>query len=179
MPPAGGTPACERATHIANARMQITESDFIQGFVPEELRDHEPSRDILEAQERIVAEFEFMGDWAERYKYLVDLGRKLPEFPEEWKTDANRLHGCQSQVWLHTEILEGKLEVQATSDAAIVSGLIALLLRVYSGRDPEEILTTPPEFIGRIGLAQHLSPTRSNGLHAMIKAIRRSALEAL
>ncbi len=159
--------------------MQIEGQDFIAGFVPEALRDREPAPAIVETQERIAAEFEFLGDWAERYKYIVDLGRKLPPFPEEHRTEANRLHGCQSQVWLHTRMHDGRLQIRATSDAAIVSGLIALVLRVYDDHAPEAILVSPPEFIGRIGLASHLSPTRSNGLHAMIQAIRNHALEAI
>ena len=141
---------------------------------------NEPSRESIEqAQQAIIDEFSFLGDWMERYQYIIDLGRKLGEFPEEWKTDENRIQGCQSQVWMHAEMRDGRLHIDAISDSAIVSGLIALLLRVYSDRTPEEILATEPKFVEAIGLSQHLSPTRNNGLHAMLQAIRNLAAEAL
>src|SRR3954466_9104540 len=120
-----------------------------------------------QAQDAIAEEFSFFSDWTERYQYLIDLGRKLPPFPEALKTDAYKVQGCQSQVWLGPEGDARQLHFQAISDSAIVSGLIALLLRVYSGRSAREILDTPPRFIEAIGLAKHLSPTRSNGLAAM------------
>ena len=101
--------------------------------------------------------------------------RKLPDLPEKFKTEDYRLHGCQSQVWLVAKPVDGVLEFQAISDSAIVSGLIAILMRVYSGRSPADISNTPPDFIQAIGLDEHLSPTRSNGLHAMIDAIRGHA----
>jgi len=112
-----------------------------------------------------------------RYEYLIDLGRKLPEFPGEWKTEDNKIHGCQSQVWLRTEMLDDRMHINGTSDAAIVSGLIAVLLRVFSDRRPHDILATGADFISEIGFDQHLSPTRSNGLHAMLKAIYQRASE--
>lgn len=127
------------------------------------------------AQDAIVEEFAFFGDWTERYQYLIDLGRKLPPFPEEWKTEANKVHGCQSQVWLMPSGNAQRLEFAAASDSSIVTGLIALLLRVYSGRSAEAILATEPRFIEAIGLAKHLSPTRSNGLTAMLKTIKEFA----
>ena len=130
---------------------------------------------ISRAQEELVEEFELFDNWLDRYQYLIDLGRKLPEFPAELKTEDYRLQGCQSQVWLKAGEEDGTLNFQAISDSAIVSGLIAVLLRVYSGRRPQEILDTRPEFIDAIGLHEHLSPTRSNGLHAMIDAIRGHA----
>jgi cysteine desulfuration protein SufE len=126
-------------------------------------------------QDAIVEEFAFFGDWAERYQYLIDLGRKLPPLPDELKTEANKVHGCQSQVWLVADGDARALTFRAISDSAIVSGLIALLLRVYSGRSAAEILDTPPRFIEAIGLAQHLSPTRSNGLASMLKRIQDEA----
>lgn len=130
----------------------------------------------LRAEEaEIVEEFAFFDDWKDRYSYIIDLGRNLPDFPDAWKTDENKVSGCQSQVWFVAEEREGRLHFKAVSDAAIVSGLIALLLRVYSGRAPETILQAEPEFIARIGLAEHLSPTRSNGLFAMIRAIKNLA----
>ena len=130
---------------------------------------------IALAQKELVEEFALFDNWLDRYEYLIDLGRKLPEFPAELKTEDYRLHGCQSQVWLKADEEDGALKFQAISDSAIVSGLIAVLLRVYSGRCPQEILDAQPEFIDAIGLHEHLSPTRSNGLHAMIDAIRGHA----
>src|SRR5574337_1785874 len=115
------------------------------------------------AQDAIAEEFAFFGDWTERYQYLIDLGRKLPPFPDELKRDEFKVSGCQSQVWLVPGGDAQRLTFQAISDSAIVSGLIALLLRVYSGRSAQEILATEPRYIAEIGLAQHLSPTRSNG----------------
>lgn len=130
---------------------------------------------IQQAQDELVEEFQLFDNWLDKYQYLIDLGRKLPEFPEQYQIEANKLHGCQSQVWLHASESAGKLEFQAISDSAIVSGLIAVLMRVYSCRSPEEILATEPDFIHAIGLDEHLSPTRSNGLHAMIDAIKGHA----
>lgn len=132
-----------------------------------------------EAQAAITEEFAFFGDWSERYQYLIDLGRKLPPFPDAWKTDQHRLHGCQSLVWIVAEGDADRLVFHATSDSAIVSGLIYLALRVYSGRSAREILATEPDYIARIGLAKHLSPTRSNGLAALLAFIRDRARAAL
>jgi cysteine desulfuration protein SufE len=131
-----------------------------------------------QAQDAIVEEFSFFGDWTERYQYLIDLGRKLPPFPEELKSENNRVQGCQSQVWLVASGNAEHLEFRAISDSAIVSGLIALLLRVYSGRSAREVLDTEPRFVEAVGLAKHLSPTRSNGLAAMFKAIQDHARKA-
>jgi cysteine desulfuration protein SufE len=130
---------------------------------------------IQQDQAELIDEFELFDNWLDRYQYLIDLGRKLPEFPPEWKTEEYLLHGCQSRVWIKALPEDGVLKFQAISDSAIVSGLIALLMRIYSGRTPQEILSTPPDFIDAIGLHEHLSPTRSNGLHAMIEAIRGHA----
>jgi cysteine desulfuration protein SufE len=132
--------------------------------------------DIGQAQDDLIDEFQLFDNWLDRYEYLIDLGRKLPEFPSDWKTEEYKLHGCQSQVWLKALEADGKLTFHAISDSAIVSGLIAVLIRVYSERNAEEILATPPDFIDAIGLHEHLSPTRSNGLHAMIDAIRGHAV---
>ncbi|HSX62708.1 MAG TPA: SufE family protein [Tahibacter sp.] len=131
------------------------------------------------AQDAIIDEFSFFGDWTERYQYLIDLGRKLAPFPDEWKTDANKVHGCQSQVWLVASGDAQRLDFAATSDSSIVTGLIALLLRVYSGRSAEAIAATEPRFVDSIGLARHLSPTRSNGLVAMLQTIKQHARAAL
>ena len=131
------------------------------------------------AQDAIAEEFAFFGDWTERYQYLIDLGRKLPPFPEALKTEERKVQGCQSQVWLAASGDAQRLDFQAISDSAIVSGLIALLLRVYSGRSAREIVDTEPRYIEAIGLAKHLSPTRSNGLAAMLQTIKRYAQSAL
>jgi len=135
--------------------------------------------EIQQAQKELIDDFALFDDWMDRYQYIIDLGRRLPEFPESARTDENKIRGCQSQVWFIAELRDGRLHFQATSDAAIVSGLIAILLRVYSDRAPQDILDTPPDFIAALGLAQHLSPTRSNGLDSMIRAIRRFASEAV
>lgn len=131
------------------------------------------------AQQAIKDEFAFFGDWSERYQYLIDLGRKLPAFPEEWKTERHRLLGCQSLVWIVPEGDAARLDFRAASDSAIVSGLIYLALRVYSGRSAREILDTGADYIADIGLAKHLSPTRSNGLASLLAFIRESAQRAL
>jgi cysteine desulfuration protein SufE len=130
------------------------------------------------AQAAIADEFAFFGDWSERYQYLIDLGRKLPPFPEALKTDEHRLHGCQSLVWIVASGDATRLDFAATSDSAIVSGLVYLALRVYSGRPAAEILATQPDYIARIGLSKHLSPTRSNGLAALLAFIRGAAEQA-
>lgn len=133
----------------------------------------------LDAQREIIDEFALFGDWTERYQYLIDLGRKLPPFPPELMTEANKVHGCQSQVWMAVAGDADKLDIRAISDSAIVSGLIALLLRVYSGRSARDILDTDPDFIDALGLSKHLSPTRSNGLSAMLDTIKAHAGKAL
>ena len=132
-----------------------------------------------QAQGAIRDEFAFFGDWSERYQYLIDLGRKLPVFPDTWKTEEHRLHGCQSMVWIVASGDAQRLDFQAISDSAIVSGLVYLALRVYSGRSAQEILATEPDYIAEIGLAKHLSPTRSNGLMALLGFIRDRAQQAL
>jgi cysteine desulfuration protein SufE len=133
----------------------------------------EPS--AIEAQRAIAEEFSFFGDWSERYQYLIDLGRRLPPFPEDLKTEANRLKGCQSQVWIVAEGDASRLDFRAISDSSIVSGLVYLALRVYSGRSAAEILATPADYIADIGLARHLSPTRTNGLAALLGFINDTA----
>lgn len=131
-----------------------------------------------DAQGAIAEEFAFFGDWSERYQYLIDLGRKLPAFPEDWKTEEHRLQGCQSMVWIVPSGDAARLDFAAISDSAIVSGLVFLALRVYSGRPAAEILATEPDYISAIGLAKHLSPTRSNGLAALLAFIKDSARHA-
>jgi cysteine desulfuration protein SufE len=139
----------------------------------------ELTNEVQAAQDELIEEFQFFDDWMDRYQYLIDLGRRLPEFPKSEQTDANKIRGCQSQVWFVASEKDGKLYFQAISDAAIVSGLIALLLRIYSGRRPQDILDTPPNFVTALDLEQHLSATRSNGLSSMLSAIRTFATEAL
>lgn len=135
--------------------------------------------EMRQAEEELVDEFGLFENWVDRYQYIIDLGRKLPEFPEAEKTEGNKIRGCQSQVWLITRAEGDRLHFQAISDSAIVSGLIAILMRVYSGRKAREIIDTPPDFVAAIGLDEHLSPTRSNGLHSMIRAIRQAAAECV
>ena len=135
--------------------------------------------EVAAAQKELIEEFQFFDNWMDRYQYLIDLGRRLPEFPEADQIDDNKIRGCQSQVWFVASEHDGRLEFRAISDAAIVSGLIAMLLRIYSGRRPQDILDTPPDFVSALQLEAHLSPTRSNGLASMLKAIRNFAAEAL
>ena len=135
--------------------------------------------EVQQAQQALVEEFQFFDDWMDRYQYIIDLGRRLPEFPEAEKTPANKISGCQSQVWFLADMQDDRLHFQAISDAAIVSGLIAVLLRIYSDRKPQDILDTPADFVATLGLEQHLSPTRSNGLASMLQAIHRFADEAV
>lgn len=142
-----------------------------------ELQPAEPSAEL--AQQAIAEEFGFFGDWTERYQYLIDLGRKLSEFPDDYRTDHYKVSGCQSQVWLRASGDARRMDFHAASDSSIVSGLVALLLRVYSGRPAQEILDTEPHFIGSIGLAKHLSPTRSNGLASMLATIKQHAANTL
>lgn len=132
-----------------------------------------------QAQQDIAEEFAFFGDWTERYQYLIDLGKQLKPFPDEWKVEDYRVHGCQSMVWLVPSGDASRMHFDATSDSAIVSGLIALVLRVYSDRSAADIVATEPTFIQQIGLAKHLSPTRSNGLAAMLVKLKAYATEKL
>ena len=135
---------------------------------------------IAEEQAAIAEDFELFDDWREKIEYVLDLGKNLPPFPEEHRIDANKVRGCQSQVWMIAEpdAERGTLSIQADSDAFIVKGLIALLLRLYANRRPEDILANPPDVFDQIGLGKHLSPTRANGLHAMINRIRQIATAA-
>ena len=120
-------------------------------------------------------ELDVFDDWMDRYQFIIELGRKLPPFPEEWTNDAHRVPGCQSKVWMEAAMQDGTLRLAGASDAAIVSGLVALLLRVYSGRTPAEILATDPVFLRDLGLLEALSTNRGNGIAAMARAIREAA----
>jgi cysteine desulfuration protein SufE len=137
------------------------------------------AHDPAAIQDEIISSFGLFSEWLDRYQYLIDLGRKLPPLAEQEKTDDKLLAGCQSRVWLHLEGDANQVIIRANSDAAIVSGLIALLSQVYSGCSARQIVDTEPYFIREIGLADHLSPTRANGLHAMLNAIRGHALDLL
>ena len=131
--------------------------------------------DPKQSQDEIIDSFSLFSEWLDRYQYLIDLGRKLPPLDEAEKTNDKLLAGCQSQVWLLLEGDAGEVTIRANSDAAIVSGLIALLIQVYSGCSAQQIVDTEPYFIEEIGLSSHLSPTRANGLHAMLGAIKGHA----
>ena len=123
----------------------------------------------------IAGELALFDDWMDRYQYIIELGRKLPPFPEAWANDAHRVPGCQSRVWMEAEPRGGRIFLAGASDAAIVSGLVALLLRVYSGRTPAEIAATDPVFLKDLGLIEALSTNRGNGIAAMARKIREVA----
>lgn len=136
-------------------------------------------KSIQDTQQDLVKRFTHFDNWKDRYKYLIDMGKTLQKLDEEFKTDANKIHGCQSQVWINIKEDDGIIYIQATSDAAIVAGLVALLLKIYNGRTAKEITEMPLDFLGEIGLIQHLSPNRSTGLYHMIKRIKTEALSRL
>ena len=131
---------------------------------------------INEIQDEIIEEFSDFEDWMDKYQLLIDLGSDQPLLEEKYKNEQNLIDGCQSRVWLQADMIDGKLHFQAESDALIVKGIVALLIRVLSDHTPQEILDADLYFIGRIGLSEHLSPTRSNGLLAMIKQMKMYAL---
>ena len=131
---------------------------------------------INKIQKELVEEFSFFDDWMQRYEHMIDLGKSLPLIKEKYKTDDNIIKGCQSKVWMHAELDEKKLIFTADSDAIITKGIIAILIRVFSKQHPDEILSADTEFIDQIGLKEHLSPTRANGLVSMIKQIKMYAL---
>ncbi len=131
------------------------------------------------AQAAIAEEFAFFGDWSERYQYLIDLGKKLPALPDAMKIEENRVLGCQSAVWIIADGDSDRIDFQANSDSTIVSGLIYLALRVYSGRSAADILAASPDYIADIGLSKHLSPTRTNGLASLLQFIQTTARQRL
>ena len=131
---------------------------------------------IKEIQDEIILEFNDFDDWLDRYQLLIDLGGEQEPLPAEYKTDNNLIEGCQSRVWLQADYVDGKVLFRAESDALIVKGIVSLLIKVYSGHTPDEILDNEPYFVEAIGLKEHLSPTRSNGLLAMIKQMRLYAM---
>ena len=130
---------------------------------------------LEEIQRLISEEFEIFDTWMDKYEHIIDLGRQLEVFPEEQMIDENKIHGCQSSVWFLTSNEDGLFKCKATSDSAIVSGLISLLLRIYDNQKPSDIVTAEPKFISMIGLNEHLSPTRNNGLNLMIERIKKDA----
>ncbi len=131
---------------------------------------------IKEIQEEIIEEFSMFEDWMERYEYIIDLGKSLPLINPAHKTDENLIKGCQSKVWLFSEVKGDELELTADSDAILTKGIVALLLRVYSHQKPADILNADTAFIDEIGLKEHLSPTRANGLGSMLKQIKMYAI---
>ena len=132
---------------------------------------------IQELQDEIIADFGLFDDWEQKYEYLIELGKDLPLIDEQYKTEANLIKGCQSRVWLHADYRNGKLFFTADSDAIITKGLVSMVIRVLSGHTPAEIASTEIYFIDAIGLKNHLSSTRSNGLLSMLKQIKLYALD--
>lgn len=128
---------------------------------------------IDDRQKKLIQDFSHFQQWEDRYKKIIDMGKALPAMAEEFKTEANMVKGCQSQVWLHASLNDqGQVVLQGDSDALIVKGLVALLLKLYSGATPAEILNTPPDFLRALGFEGNLSPSRANGLHSMLKQIK-------
>ncbi len=135
------------------------------------------TKTLEEAKEEVVEEFSMYDEWLDKYEYIIDLGKQLPQYPPEAKTDDRLIKGCQSRVWLDWKLEDGRLWFAADSDALITKGIISLLVRVYSGRTPAEIAGDDFGFIGKIGLKDNLSPTRANGLASMIATIKAVAAE--
>lgn len=131
---------------------------------------------IEDTEKEIVEEFEIFDDWMEKYEYLIDLGKSLPLIDEKYKTEDKIIKGCQSQVWMHSELINGKVVFTADSDAIITKGMVALMIRVLSNHTPDEIINAKLDFVEKIGLTKHLSPTRSNGLVSMIKQMKLDAI---
>ena len=132
--------------------------------------------DIEQRQDRIIREFKLFDDWMDKYKHIIQLGNQLPSLAEELKNDSNLVKGCQSQVWLVARYTDGQIIFEADSDAAITKGLVALVVRLYTNQSPEDILRTQPRFIHEIGMTEHLSPTRANGLASMVKQMKIYAM---
>ncbi|MBQ4820007.1 SufE family protein [Aquimarina sp. MMG016] len=131
---------------------------------------------IQEIQEEIVDEFSMFDDWMQRYEYMIELGKSLPLIEEKYKIDENIIKGCQSKVWVHAQMNDDKIEFTADSDAIITKGIIAILIRAFSGQHPKDIIDADTAFIDEIGLKEHLSPTRANGLVSMIKQLKMYAI---
>ena len=131
---------------------------------------------IKDIQEDIIEEFAMFDDWMQRYEYMIELGKSLPLIDEQYKTDDNLIKGCQSKVWVHAELKDDKIAFTADSDAIITKGIVAILIRVFSNQQPKDIIEANTDFIDEIGLKEHLSPTRANGLVSMIKQIKMYAI---
>ncbi len=131
---------------------------------------------VIDEQNKIVKEFSELIEWEDKYSLLIKMGKELGVLDPEIKIDKNKISGCQSQVWMHAKLENGKMQIVGDSDAMIVKGLVALLIRVYSNQKPEDILSSPPKFLSEIGIDKHLSPTRKNGLGSMLKQIQLFAL---
>lgn len=131
---------------------------------------------IKDTQNDIIEEFSMFDDWEERYQYMIDLGKSLPIIEDQYKTDNNIIKGCQSKVWVHAEMNDDKVVFTADSDAIITKGIIAILIRVFSNQHPKDIIEADTDFIDQIGLKEHLSPTRANGLVSMIKQLKMYAI---
>ena len=131
---------------------------------------------INKVQEQIIEEFGLFDDWTDKYEYIIEMGKKLPLLDAKYKIEENKIKGCQSNVWLHSELKDGIVSYEADSDAIIVKGLISMLVRVLSGHSPEDIFSTDLYFINKIGMTQHLAQTRSNGLLSMVKQMKFYAL---
>lgn len=132
--------------------------------------------EIEEIQNEIIDEFSMFEDWEERYQYMIDLGKDLPLIDAQYKTDDNLIKGCQSKVWVHADLVDNQIIFTADSDAIITKGIIAILIRTFSNQNPQDIITANTDFIDQIGLKDHLSPTRANGLVSMIKQLKMYAI---
>lgn len=133
-------------------------------------------KEIATIQDEIAAEFSLFDDWMQRYEYMIELGKSLPKIEEQYKTDDHLIKGCQSKVWVHAELRDGRLVFTADSDAIITKGIIAILIRAFSNQKPADIIAAKTDFIDQIGLKEHLSPTRANGLVSMIKQLKLYAV---
>lgn len=149
---------------------------FLQKDCKEQLTCYDRFMSIEEIETEVIEEFELFDDWMQRYEHLIDLGKSMPLIESKYKTEDKLIKGCQSQVWMHSELKDGKVIFTADSDAIITKGMVALMIRVLSNHTPDEILNSKLDFIEKIGLTKHLSPTRSNGLVSMIKQMKLDAV---
>ena len=134
------------------------------------------SESISDIENGIVEDFELFDEWSEKYEYIIEIGRKLPALDDKYKTESHKIKGCQSSVWLNSKMVDGRIYFEADSDSTFVKGLIALLMKVFTGQKPENIINAQINFIDRIGLSTHIAQTRTNGLQAMIKQMKMDAL---
>jgi cysteine desulfuration protein SufE len=134
------------------------------------------SESISDIENGIVEDFELFDEWSEKYEYIIEIGRKLPTLDDKYKNESHKIKGCQSSVWLNSKMVDGRIYFEADSDSTFVKGLIALLMKVFNGQKPEDIINAQINFIDRIGLSSHIAQTRTNGLQAMIKQMKMDAL---